>query len=145
MPGIRGCGSFHYRSPILLQRGSGFGGFFKGTYNLLKPLLFPALKSVAKVGTSVVKDVVASEAVQDAVGKVKKRALTAGMNVVTNALAGRDVKAGLEDDIREGGEDIASVIGRAVVGERKRKGGKKKSVPAKKRQRQRRRNIFDED
>jgi hypothetical protein len=149
MPGLT-SGAAYYRSPRFYQRGHGLGSILSGVWRFVKPLFFPSIKRLA---SGALKQAGRSGALKGVARKMKKRAVKAGLNAVTNALTGKNVSAGLKKDASAAGHDLAQLtdeLARGVANEaarRKRKAPAGRSLtvaPQKKKPRRGTKNLFDE-
>lgn len=86
---------FHALPP---QRGQGIGQIFSSMYNTIVPLV----KSALGIGSRVMK----SKIGQQAVKSIKKRAMDAGINVVSDALQGENVLKSTKKQLKRAGEKV---------------------------------------
>jgi hypothetical protein len=143
MPGLTGSASY-YRNPRYYQRGHGLASILSGVWRFVKPLFFPSMRKLAS-------GVMKSRTLRGVGRSVKKRAIKAGLNAVTNAVSGGDVKGGLKrdaesarDDLGESAAGLVGKIAREVGGGGR--GKRKGQVPKKKKKAKKRRGttIFDQ-
>jgi hypothetical protein len=104
----------HHASRRFYQRGRGLGGLFSGLLRFIKPLFFPSLRAVGKVAKKSALQLAKSSAVRKGISTVKKRAIKAGINIAANAIAGKNIKEGLKEDVVKAGEEVGENVGELV-------------------------------
>ena len=108
--------SLSFRGGERIQRGRGIGGILR----FFRSLFTPAL---SKLGGTVVK-AAQSKAGKVAMNALKEQAIDSGMNLVIDALRGRDMKESLGKQVGNGKKRGASTLERM---NKKRKGNFKQS------------------
>ena len=87
-----------------IQNGAGIGSFFSGLFRKIAPLASRGARAVGKALTSPTAKKIASE--------VKDAAIDTGLNLVTNALEGKDAGEGLQKDLKDMKNDVVTNIKR---------------------------------
>ena len=97
---------FIYSSQIQSQRGAGIGSIFSNIYSSVMPFI----KSAFKVGAKAVK----SKAGRALAKKAKKRAMKAGLNVVSDALQGKNVVQSTKRELNKAKKEVKRGISKSV-------------------------------
>ena len=106
--GGRGGGGrlFVYQSDLNLRRGAGVASVFSNIYSSV----VPHLKSALSVGTKAANST-AGQALAD---KVKQRAMRAGLNVVSDALSGKNVVQSTQNELQKAQRSVKKNAARNV-------------------------------
>ena len=116
--------SIHFRGGEYHQRGRGIGGFFRGLWNLFRPVAKSVGSSIAKAATS--------DTAKSIAKTLGEQALDSTLNMTKDAIAGNDLKSSLNREVgnlkRTGGDIITNIQAKR----KKQKGsGKKKATKLK--------------
>lgn len=108
---MRGYGSgneaiFVYQSELYRNRGAGIGSIFSNIYSSVVPLF----KSAFKIGSKLAKTDVGKSVIKSA----KKKAMQAGINVVNDALQGKNVVASTKQQVQNIKQDLKKGISRGL-------------------------------
>ena len=115
--------TIYFRGGEYQQRGRGIGGFFRGLWNLFRP--------VAKsVGSSIVK-AATSDTAKSIAKTLGEQALDSTLNMTKDAIAGNDLQSSLDREVghfKRKGTDIITEIQTKRAKTNQKGSGKKKTT-----------------
>ena len=97
---------FVYQSQMQSMRGAGIGSIFSNIYTSVMPFI----KSALKIGSKAAKSKVGKAMVK----KAKKKAMKAGLNVVSDALQGKNVVESTKRELNKAKRDVKKGISKRV-------------------------------
>lgn len=89
------------------QRGGGIASIFSNLYSSVVPMIKGALKIGSKAASSRIGKTI--------IKKAKKRAMRAGLNVVSDALEGQNVLKSTKRELKRAGRDVLKQSGRTIA------------------------------